>query len=185
MKIALIGAGGYVGSALLVEALRREHEVTAVVQHPEKIATQASVSAIKLDVNETQALAAALRSHDAVISAFSGHARSDVESYYVAGFKSILQAVKQAGVPRLLVVGGAGSLEVAPGVQLIDTPQFPAQWKGTAEGARKALNLLREEPALDWVMLSPAAHLDPGERTAAAHALPDPQTYHRSCLLLC
>ena len=165
MKLALIGASGYVGSALLAEAVRRELQVTAVVQHPEKIAAQQGVSAVKVDVNDTQALAAVLLSHDAVISAFSGHAQSDVEDYYLTGFRSIMQAVKQAAVPRFLVVGGAGSLEVSPGVQLVDTPQFPAQWKGTAEGARKALNLLREEASLDWVMLSPAAHLDPGART--------------------
>lgn len=65
----------------------------------------------------------------------------------------------------MLVVGGAGSLEVAPGVQLVDTPEFPAQWKGTAEGAREALKLLRAEAELDWTMLSPSAHLEPGERT--------------------
>lgn len=79
--------------------------------------------------------------------------------------QSIVSAAKKAGVPRLLVVGGAGSLEVAPGVQLVDTPQFPAQWKGTAEGAREALNLLRREKELNWTMLSPAAMIAPGERT--------------------
>lgn len=165
MKVALIGASGYVGSALLAEAVRREHHVTALVQHPEKVAPQAGVSAVKVDVNDTDALAQVLRSHDAVISAFSGHAQSDVEGYFVRGFQSILRATAKSGVARILVVGGAGSLEVAPGVQLIDTPQFPDQWKGTAEGARKALNLLREQSTLDWAMLSPAAHLEPGERT--------------------
>ena len=68
-------------------------------------------------------------------------------------------------MPRLLVVGGAGGLEVAPGVQLIDTPEFPAQWKATAEGARQALALLRQETTLDWTVLSPSAHLEPGQRT--------------------
>src|SRR5262249_3385479 len=78
---------------------------------------------------------------------------------------SILAAVKQAGVPRLLMVGGAGSLEVAPGVQVVDSPDFPAQWKGSALGARDTLNKLRDEPALDWTLLSPAALIAPGERT--------------------
>lgn len=165
MNIALIGATGFVGSALLAEAVRRGHTVTALVQHPEKLAAQAGVTAAKVDVTDTPALTAALRDHAAVISAFSGHAQSDVEGYFLRGFTSIVAATRAAGVPRLLAVGGAGSLEVAPGVQLLDTPQFPAAWKGTAEGARKALNLLRQEDGLDWTMLSPAAHLEPGERT--------------------
>ncbi|WP_041656696.1 NAD(P)-dependent oxidoreductase [Azoarcus sp. KH32C] len=165
MKIALIGASGYVGSALLREALARGLQVKALVSNPAKIAAQAGLEVAKVDVLDTAALAAQLRGVDAVVSAFSGHAQSDVFGYYVQGIRSIIAAAKEARVPRLLVVGGAGSLEVAPGVQLVDTPEFPAQWKGTAEGAREALKLLRAEPALDWTMLSPSAHLEPGERS--------------------
>ncbi|AXA89709.1 NAD(P)-dependent oxidoreductase [Massilia sp. YMA4] len=165
MNIVLIGATGYVGSKLLDEALARGHQVTAIVTKPEKLAGRTGVTAVQADVLDQAGLAARLRGHDAVVSAFSGHAQSDVYDYYVRGITSVIAATKVAGVPRLLVVGGAGSLEVAPGVQLVDTPQFPAQWKGTAEGARQALNLLRAEPELDWTMLSPAAHLEPGTRT--------------------
>lgn len=165
MKIALIGATGYVGSKLLDEALARGHAVTALVTRPEKLAGRVGVTAVKTDVLDEAALAEQLRGLDAVITAFSGHAQSDVYAYFVQGFRAIVAATKAAGVPRLLVVGGAGSLEVAPGVQLVDTPAFPAQWKGTAEGARQALALLREERELDWTMLSPAAHLEPGMRT--------------------
>ena len=100
-----------------------------------------------------------------MISAFSGHSQSQVRDYYGRGLRSIIAAVKQAKVPRLLVVGGAGSLDVAPGVQLVDTPHFPAQWKETAEGARDALNLLRDEREIDWTMLSPSALLEPGLRS--------------------
>src|SRR5689334_19768733 len=107
MKIALIGASGYVGSALFKEALAR-------------------------GLQDTPALTAQLGGVDAVVSAFSGHAQSDVFGYYVQGIRSVIAAAKEARAPRLLVVGGAGSLEVAPGVQLLDTPEFPAQWKGTA-----------------------------------------------------
>ena len=85
--------------------------------------------------------------------------------YYLKGIRSVVAATRQAGVKRLLVVGGAGRLEVAPGLQLLDTPQFPAAYKATAEGARQALQLLREERELDWTMLSPSALLVPGERT--------------------
>jgi len=165
MNIALIGATGYVGSALLQEAVARGHTVTALVSHPEKVGANAAVTAVASDVLAQDALAARLAGHDAVISAFSGHAQADVLGYYLDGMASIVKAAKQAGVKRLLVVGGAGSLEVAPGRQLIDTPDFPAQWKATAEGARQALALLREESELDWTMLAPSAHLEPGERT--------------------
>jgi uncharacterized protein len=100
-----------------------------------------------------------------VMSAFSGHAHADTQAYYLKGIRSIIAATRRADVSRLLVVGGAGSLEVAPGVQLLDTPQFPAQYKATAEGARQALHLLRGEDGLDWTMLSPSALIAPGERT--------------------
>lgn len=165
MNIALIGASGFIGSGLLKEALARDHRVTALVGHPEKLAAAAGLTAVKTDVLDLAALAAHLRGHDAVISAFSGHAQSDVYDYYLRGIRSIIGAVKQAGVSRLLVVGGAGSLEVGSGVQLLDTPEFPSQWKGTAEGARQALLLLKQERELDWTMLSPSAHIAPGQRT--------------------
>jgi hypothetical protein len=165
MNIALIGASGFIGSALLGEALARGHEVSALVGRPERLAKRTHLRAIKADVQDGAALAAQLKGHQAVVSAFSGHAQTDVLGYYLSGFRSILQATKQADVPRLLVVGGAGSLEVAPGVLLIDTPEFPAAYKGTAEGARQALQLLREEEHLDWTMLSPSLMIVPGERT--------------------
>lgn len=165
MKVALIGASGFIGSALLKEAVSRGHEVTALVSQPGKVTVSDKVVAVQADALDTESLAKRLEGHDAVISAFSGHAQADVCVYYVKGIQSIISAVRKAGVPRLLVVGGAGSLQVAPGVQLVDTPDFPVQWKGTAEGARQALNLLREEQALDWTMLSPSAFIEPGERT--------------------
>ncbi|BCL74840.1 hypothetical protein JHS3_05760 [Jeongeupia sp. HS-3] len=167
MKIALIGATGYVGAKLLAEALNRGHHVTAIVQHPEKLPTHAKLTGGAAKVQDAAALVPLLKGHDAVISAFSGHAQSDVLGYFIDGFKAIVAASKAAAVARLLVVGGAGSLEVAPGVQLVDTPAFPEQWKASALGAREALNLLRGETALDWTMLSPSALLEPGERTAS------------------
>jgi hypothetical protein len=165
MNIALIGASGFIGSALLAEALSRGHQVSALVSRPERLPPQAQLRVLKADVQDTAALAAQLKGHQAVISAFSGHAQDDVLGYYLKGFRSIVQATQQADVPRLLVVGGAGSLEVAPGLQLLDTPEFPAAYKATAEGARQALQLLREQPHLDWTMLSPSLMIAPGERT--------------------
>lgn len=165
MKIALIGATGFIGSTLLNEALSRNHHVTALVSRPQRVPNHPNVTAVSTNVMETKALADKFKGHDVVISAFSGHAQSNVYDYYLQGIQSIIAAVKQADIPRLLVVGGAGSLEVAPGIQVIDTPDFPAQWKQTAEGARQALNLLKQEQQLNWTMLSPAAHIEPGSRT--------------------
>jgi uncharacterized protein len=165
MKIALIGASGFIGTGLRLEALARGHQVTALVTNPAKLAPAADLTAVAVDVLDTDALARALAGHDLAISAFSGHAQADVRGYYGRGLRSIVAAAKQAKLPRLLVVGGAGSLEVAPGKQLLDSPEFPAAYKGTAEGARDALSWLRDEATLDWTMLSPSAAIFPGERS--------------------
>lgn len=165
MKVALIGATGFIGSAILNEALARDHQVSALAGHPEKLRTAPGLTPVAADARDTDRLASQLAGHDAVISAFSGHAQSNTYVYYMEGICSIIAATRQAGVPRLLVVGGAGSLEVAPGVKVIDSPDFPAQWKASAEGARDALEMLRQESELNWTMLSPAALIMPGERT--------------------
>ncbi len=165
MKIALIGASGFVGSALLKEALARKHQVSALVSNPAKISPQANLTVVPTDVQDEARLAGQLQGYDAVISAFSGHAQSDVYDYYMKGIRAIIAATKAAGVPRLLVVGGAGGLEVKPGLLVMDAPSFPAQWQATAQGARDALGLLKQEADLDWTVLSPSALLDPGQRT--------------------
>ncbi|MDG9924586.1 MULTISPECIES: NAD(P)-dependent oxidoreductase [unclassified Pseudomonas] len=166
MKIALIGATGYVGAALLEESLNRGHQVTALVRNPQKLPQHANLDAQPADVHDVAALADQLRGHDVVLSAFNpGWGLADIREQFIAGSRAISAATKQAGVKRLLVVGGAGSLYVAPGQQLIDTPNFPAEYKEGAEGARQALNLLRDEQELQWTFLSPAALLQPGPRT--------------------
>lgn len=165
MHIALIGASGFIGSALRKEALSRGHQVTALVSHPEKLAAEPNLTVAGIDVLDQGKLTAQLRGFEAVISAFSGHAQSDTFDYYMRGIRSIIAAAKQAGVPRLLVVGGAGSLLTASGVQSMDVAGFPDAYKATAEGARQALNLLRQETELNWTMLSPSAVIAPGQRT--------------------
>lgn len=156
MKIALIGATGFIGARLLAELTSRGHQVTAIVRNPEKVPPGAGVSARQGDVYDKDGLAALLAGHDAVISSVH-YSASDPEL--------LLAAVKQSGVKRYLVVGGAGSLEVAPGVKLFDTPQFPAIYLDEAKKGGAYLDLLKAESALDWSFLSPSALIEPGERT--------------------
>lgn len=166
MKLAIIGATGFVGSAVLQEALQQGHDVTAIVRHPEKLAVHPSLTAKAVSVFDEAALADVLRGHDAVISAYNpGWTNPDIQSQMIEGSAHIVNATKQAKVPSLLVVGGAGSLEVTPGVQLVDTPQFPAEWKEGALGAREVLNQLKNEKELNWRFISPAVFLEPGKRT--------------------
>ncbi|WP_235901663.1 NAD(P)-dependent oxidoreductase [Alcanivorax sediminis] len=167
MNIALIGASGFIGSALREEALQRGHQVTALVSQPDKLQPADNLTIVKSDVQNTEQLSEQLKGFDAVLSAFSGHAKENVREYYLQGVQSIIQATKEAGVPRLLIVGGAGSLHVNADTLLIDTPNFPAEYQGTARGALDALALLRNESELNWTMLSPAAEIFPGKRTGS------------------
>ena len=157
MKVALIGASGQVGSRILAELTRRGHYVTAIARNPEKIAAGPNVTAKKGDVFDKAGLAALLKGHDAVVS--SVH-------FTASDPKLLIEAVRESGVKRYFVVGGAGSLEVAPGVKLIDTPQFPAAYKAEAGKGGEFLDLLRSSVTdLDWTFLSPSAVIAPGERT--------------------
>ncbi len=166
MNIALIGASGFVGAKLLDEALRRGHSVTAIVRHPEKLPRHAALTAKAADACDAGQVAAAVAGHDVVLSAFNGgFVGPEAQERHVRGSRAIVEGVKRAGVPRLLAIGGAGSLFVAPGVQLVDTPQFPAEWKEGALGARQALRDLQAETSLDWTFVSPSALLEPGQRT--------------------
>jgi uncharacterized protein len=164
MKIALIGASGFVGSAVLKEALDRNHQVTAIARHPENIAMEnENVKMVKADVFDVSALAAVLKGHDIVISTYNpGWTNPDIYTEFLKGAKAIQAAAKQSGVKRLIVVGGAGSLYVAPGTQLIDTPQFPAEWKPGALAAREYLDIIKKEEELDWTFLSPAIEMHQG-----------------------
>jgi uncharacterized protein len=167
MKVAIIGATGFVGSQVLNEALSRGHEVTAIVRRAERLPVHLHLTAKQADIADTDALAALLAGHDAIIAAFNPDRTmpGDVFERMVAGGKAIIEATEKSGVKRLLVVGGAGSLEVAPGQQLIDQPDFPPEWKAGAGGTKQFLYLLKEHPELDWTFLSPAANLQSGERT--------------------
>lgn len=166
MKIAVIGATGFVGSAIVKEALDRGHEVTAIVRHPEKLQPHPKLHPQKGDVYNEDELARLVTGQEAVISAFNpGWGNPDIYHLQVKGAQAIINGVKKAGIMRLLFVGGAGSLEVKPGVQALDLPGFPAEYKQGALATREALNLLRKESGLEWSFLSPSADLAPGQRT--------------------
>ncbi|CAN5391288.1 NAD(P)-dependent oxidoreductase [soil metagenome] len=166
MKIALIGATGFVGSAILSELLSRGHQVTALARHPAKLAAQPGLSVVKVDVMDAAQVAQAVAGHEAVISAYNpGWSEPQIHDLFLQGSQAILDGVKQSGLRRLLVVGGAGSLFVAPGVQLVDTPEFPAAYKQGALAAREFLTRLQAESALDWSFISPPIGLAPGGRT--------------------
>jgi putative NADH-flavin reductase len=156
MKIALLGATGNAGSRILAELSRRGHAITAIARHPEKVPGLRGVTPVNADANDVAGLAAALKGHDVVIS--SVH-------FTASDPRKLFEAVHTSGVGRYLVVGGAGSLEVAPGVKLIDTPEFPAIYKAEAAAGGVFLDLLRQETKLDWTFLSPSAMFVPGERT--------------------
>lgn len=165
MKIALIGGTGFVGSAVLEELLRRGHAVTALARHPAKWAARPGLTVVAADALQSAQVAHAVEGVDAVVSAYNpGWQEPQIHDIFLQGTRAILDGVKRSGVKRVLVVGGAGSLYIAPGVQLVDTPEFPAQWKQGALAAREALNLIRQETSLDWTFVSPAVGLAPGER---------------------
>jgi putative NADH-flavin reductase len=170
MKVALIGATGFVGGAVLKELLDRGHEVIAVSRHPEKVtATSPGLKNAGADVYDTDGLAAVLRGSDVVISAYNaGWTNPRIYDDFIRGAESIQRAVKLAGVKRLIVVGGAGSLLDQSGNQLVDSPAFPQAWKPGAQAARDYLNTLKKEQDLQWTFLSPAIEMNsahPGSRT--------------------
>jgi len=167
MKIALIGASGFVGTALTNEALTRGHHVTAIVRHPEKITTQHDNLTVKKgDAFDKDQIKTLVAGHDIVISAYNpGWTNPNIYDDSLKGLQAIQQGVKESGVKRYLVIGGAGSLEIAPGVQLIDTPQFPAEYKAGASAARDYLNMIKKEEQLDWTFFSPAIEMHHGITT--------------------
>jgi hypothetical protein len=156
MSIALIGASGNAGSRILKELASRGHEVTAIARHPDQIASLPKVTAKKGDVFDRASLTSLLQGHEIVISAVH---------FTASDPRILIDAVKAAGAKRYLVVGGAGSLEAASGVLLIDTPDFPAAYKSEGAKGGDFLDLLRLEKDLDWTFLSPSALFTPGERT--------------------
>jgi putative NADH-flavin reductase len=161
MKIVLYGASGMIGSRLLSEALGRGHAVTLVVRDRQRITPpKGRVLVVEGDVLDATSVAAAVKGHDAVLSAVG-----PTPEIIAGAARSLIEGLTRAGVKRLVVVGGAGTLEVAPGVLLLQTPQFPAEYELVAQAHGTALNTFRQNTTLDWTFVSPAAFIQPGERT--------------------
>ena len=165
-KVALIGATGFVGSHLLQELLDRGYGVTALARSVEKIQTESDrLKKIAVDVTDLDALTEVLKGNDIVLSAYNpGWTNPDIYNDFIKGSKTILQAVKNAGVKRYVVIGGAGSLYI-DGKQIVDGADFPASIKPGATAARDYLNELRKETELDWTMFSPAINMHQGIKT--------------------
>jgi putative NADH-flavin reductase len=160
MKVVLIGATGKSGRRILSELLARGHSVTAIARHP--VDLPANVKAQRDDLSSVDEIAALIKGADAVVSAYGPPA--DDTDQIVGVTKRQIQAVKLAGSPRLIIVGGAGSLEVAPGVSLLKSGHLPKEWLPIATSHEKALKLL-EASDINWTYFSPAAFFEPGQRT--------------------
>jgi hypothetical protein len=172
MKVAVIGATGFVGKAILRELLDRDHMVTGIARHPEKLGFRHPGLSMKAaDIMDEDQVVGLLKGQEAVISAYNpGWTNPDIYRDYMEGAPQIQAAVKKAGVKRLIVIGGAGSLEIAPGKQLVDEPDFPAQFRDGATAARDYLAILKKENELEWTLFSPAILMNPatsGKRKGA------------------
>lgn len=161
-NVVLIGASGFVGSAILNELLNRGHRVTAIVRNPEKIQVEnANLTVVKADAANPDELAKIAQGKDAIISAYNpgwGNPRQYEET--LENYPKIVEGAKRAGVKRLLIVGGAGTLFVKPGVRLVDTGVLPDAWlPGVKSLGEFYLNTLTQEKDIDWVFFSPAGNL--------------------------
>lgn len=167
-NVVLIGASGFVGSAILNELLTKGHKVTAIVRNPQKINVEnPNLAVIKADVSDTNTLINACKGKDAVISAYNpGWTNPHIYEETLRNYPFILDAVKQSGVKRLLCVGGAGTLFCAPGLRVVDSGVIPEAIMGGVKSLGEFyLNTLMNEKDIDWIFFSPAGTLEPGQRT--------------------
>jgi putative NADH-flavin reductase len=162
MNVTLFGATGNAGARILTELLARGHQVAAIVRDPAKLPPQAGLTVRQGDLEDIGQIAQVVRGTDAVVSAYGPGLNAPDK--LLGATKNLLTGLQQAGVRRFLMVGGAGSLEVAPGVQLIDSGYLPQEWMPISLAHRDALEFLKTSD-LDWTYLCPAAYFEPGQRT--------------------
>ncbi len=169
MKVLLFGASGNIGRAIAEELLSREHGVTGVTRRGAVDGLEHErFTAVAGDATDPTAVADLAAGHDAVASAVGpAIGRENDRDTIVGTARALIEGLREAGVGRLVTIGGAGSLEVAPGKRVIDDPNFPAAWRANAEAQGEALTLYREVEDLDWTYISPAARIGEGERTGA------------------
>lgn len=161
-KVAVIGATGFVGTQVVNELTNRGYEVEAIVRDASKVQENKKVTAKSVDVNSVDELAEALKGNDAVISSFNaGWTNPNLYDDFLNGSINIEKAVEKSGVKRFITVGGAGSLYI-DGNQLVDSPEFPADYKAGATAARDYLNKIKENNTLDWTFFSPAIEMHQG-----------------------
>jgi len=161
MKIALVAATGNIGRHIAQQALQRGHAVTAIVRSAKPLPAELEgASTAQASLGDQAALVAAIRGHDVLASAFGPGAEN--AQTIVDAARALVAAARAAGIRRLVVVGGAGSLEVAPGTQLVDTPNFPAAYKPYALAHREALAVFKAADDLEWTFFAPAAEIGPG-----------------------
>ncbi len=164
MKIVVFGASGRIGRVSAEEGLARGHFVTGVGRRASRMGlTHPRLTTVRGDATDPESVAIVASGHDAAVVAV-GPAPGGDDGVFAAVAAAMISGLPKGGVSRVLILGGAGSLEVAPGQRLVDTPEFPAAWRGNALGQAAALELYRQS-TLAWTYLSPAALIEPGERT--------------------
>jgi uncharacterized protein len=165
VKVLIFGASGNIGSAIAKELVRRGHSVTAATRSGAPI-DGLDVPVQKASAADPETVARLAAGQDAVASAVGPrHGADNDEAVLVGAALGLIEGARKAGVKRLVVLGGAGSLEVAPGVRLVDTPRFPAEWKPNALAQAAALRLFRTVEDLDWTYISPPALIERGAQT--------------------
>jgi putative NADH-flavin reductase len=163
MKVAIIGATGFVGTAILNEIANRNHEITAIAR---TIREDEKINWKQTDIFDIEKLTKAIEGSDVVINAYNpGWTNPNIYDDFIAGSKKIQESVKKSGIKRFITIGGAGSLFIAPGLQAVDTPDFPKEYYAGASAARDYLNILKEEKELDWAFFSPAFEMHAGITT--------------------
>ncbi len=170
MRVVVFGASGNLGRRITSELTHRGHTVRVVTQLGSKAASpRGGTVNVVAEVTNPTSVAEAVRGADAVVSAI-GPREGQSATILLGAARGLLEGLRRGGVHRLVVVGGAGSLEVSPGVELADTPNFPKEWKPVADAHREALSIYRQEPDLEWTVVSPAALIEPGKRTGRYRA---------------
>jgi uncharacterized protein len=166
MNIVLFGASGMIGSRVLQESVARGHQVTAVVRDPSRVAARSGVTVVQGDMTDAARVAELIAGADVVVSAYSPG--QGTEDQLLPAIEALVAGVKRAGAKRLLIVGGAASLFLAPGVTLLASGHLPAEWLPIAQAHADVLQWLRISDAvagLEWTYFSPAGFIQPGERT--------------------